>query len=83
MYQRLKAIAAPLALYKFTLKTDPPSDFKPDLNKPIPEQLKFKPLTDLKEWDAGVIAARAQNLARTVHPSLTTAASWILKHSPS
>jgi aminopeptidase len=79
----IKAVAAHLALYKFTLKTDPPSDFKPDLNKPIPEQLKFEPLTTSKEWDAGVIAARAQNLARTVRLSLTTAASWILKRSRS
>jgi cytosol aminopeptidase len=48
-----KAVAAHLALYKFTLK-----------------QLKFKPLTPSKEWDAGVIAAKAQNLARTVRPSI-------------
>jgi aminopeptidase len=55
-----------LALYEFTLKTDPPSAFKPDLKQRIPEHLKFEPLTDSKEWDAGVVAAKAQNLARTV-----------------
>ncbi|KIM82242.1 hypothetical protein PILCRDRAFT_8066 [Piloderma croceum F 1598] len=60
------AVAAHLALYKFTLKTDPPSAFKPDLSNPIPEQLKFEPVTPSKEWDAGVIVANAQNLARTL-----------------
>ena len=63
------AVAAHLALYKFTLKTDPPSAFKPDLKQSIPEQLKFEPLTASKEWDAGTIAAKAQNLARTVRSS--------------
>ena len=55
-----------MALYKFTLKTDPPSAFKPDLQKPVPEQLKFEPLIASKEWDTGAITAKAQNLARTV-----------------
>jgi aminopeptidase len=64
----IEAVAAHLALYKFTLKTDPPSAFRPDLSKPIPEQLKFEPLTASKEWDAGVVVAKAQNLARTVGP---------------
>lgn len=62
----IEAVAAHLALYKFTLKTDPPSAFKPNLSNPIPEQLKFEPVTPSKEWDAGVIVANAQNLARTV-----------------
>ena len=57
-----------MALYKFTLKTDPPSAFKPDLSNPIPEQLTFEPVTPSKEWDAGVIVAKAQNFARTVCP---------------
>ena len=63
------AVAAHLALYKFNLKTDPPSAFKPDLKEVIPDQFTFKPLAASKEWDAGVIAAKAQNFARTVsHP---------------
>jgi aminopeptidase len=62
----IEAVAAHLAFYKFTLKTDTPSAFKPDIKEPIPEQLKFEPLTASKEWDAGVIVATAQNLTRTV-----------------
>lgn len=60
------AVAAHLALYKFTLKTDPPSAFKPDQKDAIPDHLKFEPISASQEWDAGVIAAKAQNLARTV-----------------
>jgi len=60
------AVAAHLALYKFTLKTSPPSRFNPNLKEPIPEKLAFKPLNESKEWDRGVIYAEAQNLARTL-----------------
>lgn len=60
------AVAAHLALYKFSLKTDPPSAFRPGLHEAVPEQLKFEPLNASEEWDAGVVAAKAQNLARTV-----------------
>jgi len=60
------AVAAHLALYKFTLKTSPPSAFNPNLTEPIPEKLSFTPLQASKEWDRGVIYAESQNLARTV-----------------
>ncbi|KAF8810687.1 hypothetical protein BYT27DRAFT_7064407, partial [Phlegmacium glaucopus] len=60
------AVAAHLALYKFTLKTTPPSPFNPNLTEPIAEKLSFSPLHGSKEWDRGVIYAEAQNLARTV-----------------
>ncbi|KDR86030.1 hypothetical protein GALMADRAFT_132641 [Galerina marginata CBS 339.88] len=60
------AVAANLALYKFTLKTSPPSPFNPNLKEPIPEKLVFNPLQESKEWDRGVIYAEAQNLARTL-----------------
>ncbi|KAF7976200.1 hypothetical protein HWV62_7380 [Athelia sp. TMB] len=59
------AVAAYLANYKFTLKTDPPSAFNPNLKDALPEKIKFEPFEASKEWDAGVIAAKAQNLART------------------
>ncbi|KAF8882580.1 cytosol aminopeptidase family, catalytic domain-containing protein [Infundibulicybe gibba] len=35
------AVAAYLALYKFTLKTSPPSPFNPSQKEPIPERLTF------------------------------------------
>ncbi|OCH85603.1 leucine aminopeptidase [Obba rivulosa] len=60
------AVAAHLALYKFTLKTSPPSAFNPAAKDASPEKLAFKPLTDSNEWQTGVIYARAQNLARTL-----------------
>ncbi|KAL0952074.1 hypothetical protein HGRIS_008710 [Hohenbuehelia grisea] len=60
------AVAAHLALYKFTLKTDPPSAFNPNLKEAIPEKIKFSPVEQSKEWDRGVKYAKAQNLARTL-----------------
>lgn len=61
------AVAAHLALYKFTLKTSPPSPFNPNLTEPILEKLTFTPTQQSKDWDRGVIYAQSQNLARTVH----------------
>ena len=55
-----------MAKYKFTLKTDPPSAFKPDLKEPVPEKIKVEPLAKSKEWNTGVVYAEAQNFARTV-----------------
>ncbi|KAF8167170.1 leucine aminopeptidase [Crassisporium funariophilum] len=60
------AVAAHLALYKFTLKTSPPSAFNPNLKESIPDKLSFKPLQESRDWDRGVIYAQAQNLARTL-----------------
>lgn len=60
------AVAAQLALYKFTLKTTPPSRFNPNLKEPIPEKLKFSPVQPSKEWDRGEVYGKAQNLARTL-----------------
>ncbi|KAJ6601093.1 leucine aminopeptidase [Mycena vulgaris] len=60
------AVAAHLALYSFTLKTDPPSAFNPNLTEPIPEKVALKALSASPEWDQGVIYAKAQNLARTL-----------------
>ncbi|KAF8956466.1 leucine aminopeptidase [Flammula alnicola] len=60
------AVAAHLALYKFTLKTSPPSPFNPNLTEPIPAKFSFKPVEASKEWDRGVVYAEAQNLARTL-----------------
>ena len=59
-------MAAHLAKYKFTLKTTPPSPYKPGDEKNVPQELSFQPIQGSKEWDAGVIYAEAQNLARTV-----------------
>ncbi|KAJ7810545.1 leucine aminopeptidase [Mycena olivaceomarginata] len=39
------AVAAHLALYSFTLKTDPPSAFNPNLKEPIPPKIALKPLS--------------------------------------
>ncbi|KAG6899632.1 hypothetical protein C0993_008491 [Termitomyces sp. T159_Od127] len=60
------AVAAHLALYKFSLKTDPPSQFHPNLKDPLPEKFNFSPIQASKEWERGVIYAKAQNLARTL-----------------
>ncbi|KAJ7447191.1 leucine aminopeptidase [Mycena latifolia] len=60
------AVAAHLALYSFTLKTEPPSAFNPNLKEPIPEKVTLKPLSASAEWDQGVVYAKAQNLARTL-----------------
>ena len=62
----LSAVAAHLALYKFTLKTSPPSRFNPNSKEPLSEKLDFSPLQRTEEWDRGVVYAQAQNLARTV-----------------
>jgi hypothetical protein len=59
-------VAAHLALYKFTLKTSPPSRFNPNLKEPIPEKFTLAPLEQSKEWFTGAVCAEAQNLARTV-----------------
>ncbi|KAJ6541634.1 cytosol aminopeptidase family, catalytic domain-containing protein [Mycena capillaripes] len=60
------AVAAHLAQYRFTLKTDPPSAFNPNLKEPIPEKIALKALNASPEWDQGVVYAKAQNLARTL-----------------
>ncbi|KAJ6457382.1 leucine aminopeptidase [Mycena sanguinolenta] len=60
------AVAAHLALYNFTLKTDPPSAFNPNLKEPLPTKIALKPLNASPEWDQGVVYAKAQNLARTL-----------------
>jgi len=62
----LAAVAAHLALYAFTLKTDPPSRFNPNLKESIPEKITLKPIQESKEWNEGALYAYAQNLARTV-----------------
>jgi aminopeptidase len=60
------AVAAHLAKYKFTLKTSPPSPYKPGDGKTVPQDLSFQPIQGSKGWETGVIYADAQNLARTV-----------------
>ncbi|EJF56123.1 leucine aminopeptidase [Dichomitus squalens LYAD-421 SS1] len=60
------AVAAHLALYSFTLKTNTPSKFDPRLTEPIPDKLTLAPLAENGEWETGVIYAQAQNLARTL-----------------
>ncbi|KAJ7631679.1 leucine aminopeptidase [Mycena polygramma] len=60
------AVAAHLAQYSFTLKTDPPSRFNPNNKEPIPEKLAVKALNASAEWEQGVVYAKAQNLARTL-----------------
>ncbi|KAJ7608200.1 leucine aminopeptidase [Roridomyces roridus] len=60
------AVAAHLALYNFTLKTDPPSAFNPNLEEPMREKVSLKPLSASPEWEKGVVYAKAQNLARTL-----------------
>jgi hypothetical protein len=59
-------VAAHLAKYRFTLKTSPPSPYKPGDENAVPQELSFQPLEDSREWETGVIYAEAQNLARTV-----------------
>ncbi|KAM6494184.1 leucine aminopeptidase [Amanita muscaria] len=60
------AVGAHLSLYKFTLKTSPPSRFNPNLKEPIPEKISISPFQSSKEWERGVVYAQAQNLARTL-----------------
>lgn len=62
----IAAVAAHLAKYKFTLKTSPPSPYRPGSGSAVPQELSFRPLQDSQEWETGVIYAEAQNLARTV-----------------
>ncbi|KAA1472837.1 leucine aminopeptidase [Dentipellis sp. KUC8613] len=60
------AVAAHLAQYNFTLKTSPPSQFKPGNKDEPADTITFEPLQNSKDWDAGVVYAKAQNLARTL-----------------
>lgn len=64
------AVAAHLALYKFSLKTEPPSPFNPNNQSQIPPRLSFTPLDasspQKTAWEEGVVYAEAQNLARTL-----------------
>ena len=60
------AVAAHLAKYKFTLKTSPPSPYKPGDENNVPHEISFQPIQNSKGWEDGVIYADAQNLARTV-----------------
>ncbi|KAI0001370.1 leucine aminopeptidase [Russula compacta] len=60
------AVAAHLAKYKFTLKTSPPSQYKPGEEKAVPQELFFQPVQDSKTWETGVVYAEAQNFARTL-----------------
>jgi cytosol aminopeptidase len=60
------AVAAHLAKYKFTLKTSPPSPYRPGDEKNVPREISFQPIQSSKGWEDGVIYADAQNLARTV-----------------
>ncbi|KAI0066202.1 hypothetical protein BV25DRAFT_1912978 [Artomyces pyxidatus] len=60
------AVAAHLAKYKFTLKTSPPSSFRPGSKDAGSEKISFEPLKPSKEWETGVVYAEAQNLARTL-----------------
>ena len=62
----ITAVATHLANYKFTLKTSPPSPYKPGEGQAVPQNLSFGPLQDSKEWETGVVYANAQNFARTV-----------------
>jgi aminopeptidase len=60
-----------LAQYKFTLKTDPPSPFKPGLDGPLSDKVIFESLQPSKGWDRGTVYAKAQNFARTVRGALS------------
>ncbi|KAI0641263.1 cytosol aminopeptidase family, catalytic domain-containing protein [Trametes meyenii] len=60
------AVAAHLAAYKFTLKTDTTSPFDPRLSAPLPEKLNLAPIKSDKDWDVGTVYAKAQNFARTL-----------------
>lgn len=68
----VSAVASHLALYSFTLKTSPPSQFNPNNKEKFPEKLTFAPISPSKEWDEGVIYANAQNFARTVSANYPT-----------
>lgn len=61
------AVAAHLALYRFSLKTSSgTSAFDPRLEKPQPPLVDIAPLAQDAAWETGVVYASAQNLARTV-----------------
>ncbi|KAH9956886.1 cytosol aminopeptidase family, catalytic domain-containing protein [Russula dissimulans] len=60
------AVAAHLARYKFTLKTSPPSSYKPGDEKTVTQELSFQPIQGSEEWETGVVYADAQNFARTL-----------------
>ncbi|KAF5341259.1 hypothetical protein D9611_005985 [Ephemerocybe angulata] len=60
------AVAAHLALYKFTLKTNVPSPFDPRNAEPAKDKVAFAPVEASAEWDRGVVYAQSQNLARTL-----------------
>ncbi|KAF8635936.1 hypothetical protein AX15_000107 [Amanita polypyramis BW_CC] len=60
------AVAAHLALYKFSLKTSPQSPFNPNLKEPIPEKISISPFQTSTDWDKGTVYGKAQNLARTL-----------------
>jgi aminopeptidase len=60
------AVAAHLALYKFSLKTTPPDRFNPNNTEPAPEKLTIRPFDHSEEWDVGCVYAEAQNWVRTV-----------------
>ena len=62
----ITAVATHLAKYKFTLKTSPPSPYKPGEGQAVPQQLSFEPLQGSIKWKIGVKYANAQNFARTV-----------------
>lgn len=71
-YTQAASEAAHLALYSFTLKTDPPSPFNPALLVTPEDKLSFTPISrttseELKKaWQDGKVYAEAQNLARTL-----------------
>lgn len=69
-YADAAAVAAHLAMYKFNLKTDPPSVFRPINSGSLLPPLQLAPLQDAdnvkRAWDEGVVYAEAQNLARTL-----------------
>ncbi|KAF6747034.1 cytosol aminopeptidase family, catalytic domain-containing protein, partial [Ephemerocybe angulata] len=61
------AVAAHLALYKFTLKTSGgASPFDPRNTEPAKDKIAFAPVEASAEWDRGVVYAQSQNLARTL-----------------
>ncbi|CAK5280908.1 unnamed protein product [Mycena citricolor] len=60
------AVAAHLALYSFSLKTEPPSRFNPNLVEPVAEKIAVKPAQGSPDWERGVVYAEAQNFARTL-----------------
>ncbi|KAH9948312.1 cytosol aminopeptidase family, catalytic domain-containing protein [Amylocystis lapponica] len=58
------AVAAHLALYKFSLKTDKTN--LPSIPIAATEKLAFRPTAPSVDWDTGVIYANSQNFARTL-----------------